>query len=63
MCGGGRAIQPIQMVIIKKTEKGVGVMGGKGRGIKKYKFPDIKSHENVKYGIGNIVNNNVITMY
>ena len=38
-------------------------MGEKGEGIKKYKLPLIKIVRNVKYSIGNIVSNIVITMY
>ena len=39
-------------------------LGEKGEGMKKYKFASYKSsHEDVKYNMGNIVNNIVITVY
>ena len=40
-------------------------MGEMGKGIKRYKFSVIKymSHGDVKYSIGNIVNNVVITLH
>ena len=44
---------------------GCGKLGETGEGIKKYKLPVIKqiSHEDVRYSIGNTVNNIVITLY
>ena len=39
----------------------VGEMGEKGEGIKMYKLQNV--HRDVKYNIGNIVHNIVITMY
>ena len=38
-------------------------LGKKGEGIKKNKLAVTNSHRDVKYSIGNIDNNTVITMY
>ena len=40
-----------------------GVLGEKGGGIKKYKLVVTENHGDVKYSIGNMLNDIVITIY
>ena len=44
-------------------ERGVGGMGKKGERIKKYKLVVTESSWVIKYSIGSIVNNIIVTMY